>query len=165
MTTRMTEHTVADYVTLLEESNKAEAFLFNREVEHPLEFLGRGIFGFDTDDSGMDAEFATLALKTCKALTQGTTYELIAASERDYVDYLLMMNLEFFKNKTSSGTSIRGSWWEHGDIQLETSSLWTTNYKQIPSPIIFSRKEWLKFVYAMLRYGGYEMDASDVEAK
>ncbi|BAG41739.1 hypothetical protein [Ralstonia phage phiRSL1] len=162
MATLMTEHTVADYVALLESSMKTEAELgLSSREQSRLEFLGRGIFEFDTDDGDVDEEFAVLALRACHAITSRSTYQLIEKSRRHYLDFLLMLNMEFFKDKTESGTSIRGSWWVHSDIELRTSSLWTDEKRQIPGPIVFSRNDWLRFVDAMFLFAQDEMKAKE----
>ena len=76
-----------------------------------------------------------------------TTFEYI---ESNHFNYLLMVNMPFFKDKLEWGGSIRGAWWDlHGDKEftIESCGLWYNN-EQILS-LRFNKEQWSEFIIAM----------------
>lgn len=119
---------------------------------HPhsrLEFLGDNIFNFTTYDSEMSELFASKALEVCAAISDGKTFNYIETPE-NHQWYLIMVNMPFFSEKIEWGTSVRGAWWIHNEITLETCGL-DDGEKQVLDPT-FTREEWIEFVAALIRF-------------
>ena len=76
------------------------------------------VFGFTTYDDEMDTLFVSKALEVCRAITDKQTFDYIK-DESNYVWYLSLLNMPFFSSKVDWGGSIRGAWWNHGEIALE----------------------------------------------
>ena len=84
----------------------------NYEDLSRLAFVGGMIFNFTTYDSSIDEILATKMLEVIEAILNKNTFEYIEGSEENYMNYLTMVNMPFFKYKLSWGTSIRGAWFE-----------------------------------------------------
>lgn len=75
------------------------------------EFLSSFVFDFVTYEEKFTELFVAKALEVCDAVSQGKTFDYIADEERRQW-YLLMVNMPFFVDRLSWGSSIRGAWWE-----------------------------------------------------
>jgi len=114
-----------DYLKILKESYEDElessASMHGDYDYTKLEFIGEHIFGFVTYESEVLKEMAKLCLDVCLAITHRQTFDYISMPERN-VNYLMMINMQFFDGRLDWGTSIRGAWWCL-DQKLTTSSL------------------------------------------
>jgi hypothetical protein len=68
--------------------------------ENKLQFLGSTLFDFTTYDGSMDEIFAKNMLEVIKAISDKTTFEYIK-DEKNYMNYLTMVNMGFLYNKIS----------------------------------------------------------------
>lgn len=119
-----------------------------------LEYLSEMFFNFTTYDGDMAALFAAKALEVCKAITFGTTFEYIRASEENHRWFLIMCNMPFFQNKLSWGCSIRGAWWEY-EITFGSLGLWDGD-EQISQELFFQKPDWEKFMLALFEFASTE---------
>lgn len=132
-----------------------------------LEYLGDEIFGFITYDSEMSELFARKAIEVARAITERTTFEYIDSAFRDsdtdisnYSWFLLMLNFDFFKDRTNWGTSIRGAWWDMGRKPnvFESSGLYDGD-DQVLKLVFAEKEEWMEFVKAILDFAAPELEA------
>jgi len=114
-----------------------------------LTFLADYIFDFTTYDDQMSEFFARKAIEVCAAITEGSTFEYIKDTD-NYRWFLLMVNMPFFAKRLDWGTSIRGAWWVHEDLTLESCGIWRGD-EQVLS-VKFSRGEWLCFIRALVAF-------------
>ena len=135
----------AHFLRLLEQGLVSES-----ESYEPLEFLSDLIFDFTTYDSGVASTFATKAVEVCRAITEGTTWELIKRSDDDYLWYIALCNMSFFSKHIEWGTSIRGAWWEHGYHTTNPSGLWDDN-GQVTN-LVLHRDEWIAYIRAICEF-------------
>ncbi len=134
------------YLDLLETSWKKDNHVFGASSR--LQFLSEAIFNFTTYDKEQAEILATKALKVCAALQNQTTQQLIS-DPTEYTWYLAMLNMPFFIDKISWGTSIRRPWWDwHGT--LYSDSLYNGT-KQLLS-LEFTRSTWPTFIDALLTF-------------
>lgn len=77
-----------------------------------LEFIGSDIFDFTTYHGAVDALFAGKMIEVLEAILLKKTFEYQDVSEENYLNYLLMCNMPFLKDKLEWGTSIRGAWFD-----------------------------------------------------
>lgn len=87
-----------------------------------LNFVGEWVFDFTTYDSGEGSALETLTLKAlevAKAISDGKTFEYQQQSGENYLWYMIIVNMPFFKGKIDWGCSIRGAWWDYSNIALE----------------------------------------------
>jgi hypothetical protein len=144
---------VTDYATMLEDGYKALRDLNDAEQSR-LDYLSDHIFDFTTYDSAIGELFATKAIEVCTAINERTTFDYIKDPE-NYRWFLLMCNMPFFYPKLDWGGSIRGAWWSHDGIELDTCGLWA-NGSQIHEPMKFTSDEWWKFIAAVIAFGTAE---------
>lgn len=114
------------FIKLLEDSYKAHG---DMGIESKKEYLANVIFDFDTDDSGIDELLSSKMLSVLRCILEKTTYEYIKNKDQ-YLDYILMINMPFLKEKLDSGISVRGSWFDNYsryelncDIMIESEEL------------------------------------------
>lgn len=121
-----------------------ELYLEDSSLECPpknkLEFIGESIFEFTTYDGEIDVIFAESMITVINHILNKTTFEYINESETNYMNYLMMVNLPFLKNKLEWGTSIRGAWFDEYGHNSE------------PEPIIYK-----------INYGNIELPKSDIK--
>jgi len=115
----------------------------------PAAFLSESIFDFTTYDGDMDDLFGRKAVEVCRAISERKTFAYIE-DPANYQWYLLMCNMPFFYPKLSWGGSIRGAWWVHKPITIESCGLWSDG-EQILS-LTFSQEEWEKFIVAVCEH-------------
>ena len=135
-----------DYLKLLETSYKCWQEC-DREISR-LEYLSNHIFDFTTYDGEIDELFATKAVEVCRAINDIETFEYQEDVE-NYRWFLIMVNMPFFCNKLEWGTSIRGAWWIHEDITIDSCGLFDDNCDQILD-LKLDRDEWVKFIDAVI---------------
>ena len=78
-----------------------------------LKFLGDYVFDFTTYDDNITRAFSGLMLEVIACILNKTTFEYQAKSENHYVNYLIMVNMPFLKDKLEWGSSIRGAWFDY----------------------------------------------------
>lgn len=147
-----------DYKKLLEHSYKVSAETFECAPESRLEYLGDHIFDFTTYDGEMSALFARKAVEVCAAINNKLTFNYIKSPD-DYRWFLLMCNMPFFAERLEWGTSIRGAWWgatPGKQIEFQSYGLWIGD-EQLHQTIKFSRKEWEKFIAAVMEFAAPEI--------
>lgn len=146
---------MTEYLKMLENSYVQYGECASTPPESRLEYLGDQIFDFTTYDSEMAVEFARKAIEVCGAITRRTTFQYIA-DEANYRWFLLLCNMPFFAGKIDWGTSIRGAFWNFGDIELRSLGLWADD-DQITAPLKFTNEEWVKFCLALIAFAEPEM--------
>ncbi len=95
-----------NYLQILEDSYK-----MSDDYDTRLQWLASEVFGFTTYESEVATLLACKALDVCEAINEATTFDYIA-NQDDHMWYLIMVNMPFFTDKISWGTSIRGTWWQ-----------------------------------------------------
>jgi len=144
---------MTDYKAMLEHSFAVEQDISECPPQSRLAYLAQHIFDFVTYDGEMDERFAMKAVEVCAAITNGTTFDYIAAKD-DYEWFLLMCNMPFFAERIEWGTSIRGAWWgapRLGEqIKLESCGLWAGD-EQVTT-LRFSDDDWRRFVLAVIEF-------------
>lgn len=139
-----------NYLRLLKHS-----YVTNRDgssncgVVSKLEFLSAQVFGFTTYHSEMSELFATKALAVSAAISSQTTFEFVNNPD-NHLWFLMMCNLPFFSQRIEWGSSIRGAWWRHDPLELESGGLWEGR-KQLLT-IKFTEDEWLDFISALIDF-------------
>lgn len=118
-------------------------------------FLADAIFDFTTYDDDMSSLLAKKCLAVCEAITNRTTFEYIK-DPAQYENYLTMINMAFFKDKLSWGTSVRGAWWGtpiHQKVfKLQTYELYSDDEKVVDWE--FTRDQWDDFMQSVLKFVG-----------
>jgi len=120
----------------------SDSFDLSGEVSR-LCFISNHIFNFTTDDNFIDEIMAGNALEVAVAINNGEVYEYIKSSEKR-LNYTMMVNFPFFSERIDSGISIRGSWWSHEPIKLESCGIYVNGEQE--TDLIFTSKEWFKFI-------------------
>lgn len=115
-----------------------------------LEYLSELIFDFTTYDSEKAEEFAMRAVEVCEAISAGATFDYIADPVQ-YRWYLLMVNMPFFADRLSWGTSIRGAWWDHETFTYSSCGLYDGE-RQVHETLTLERPEWLAFIAAIVKF-------------
>ena len=118
-----------------------------------LEFLAEDIFGITTYENIISSLMAQKILEVCKAITDRSTFEYIKSPEGN-LWYLILVNLPFFHDKLSWGTSIRGAFWDFGitknKFTIKTCGVYE-GYEQIHE-ISFDKEQWPKFIDDMIAF-------------
>jgi hypothetical protein len=123
-----------------------------------LEFLADHIFDFTTYESETSELFAVKALEVCEAINGRTTFDYIKdADSRCW--FLIMVNMPFFAERISWGTSIRGAWWDGpssgGPIEYDSCGLYDGE-RQVTETLKFDRAAWAEFIAGVLAFAGNE---------
>lgn len=153
-------YTTQDYLRMLEEGH-----METQDRASRLEYLSEYIFDFTTYESEYSELFAKKALEVCAAVSDGKTFEYIKQPD-NRLWYLLMVNMPFFTNKLSWGTSIRGAWWagpSHKKIEFSSCGL-SLDGTQLYETMEFTCKEWLEFIAAVVAFGSEEPNAEVIGA-
>ena len=119
-----------------------------------LEYLSDHIFDFTTYDSEKAEEFAMRAVEGCEAISAGATFDYIADPVQ-YRWYLLMVNMPFFADRLSWGTSIRGAWWDQETFTYSSCGLYDGE-RQVRETLTLERPEWLAFIAAIVKFAKAE---------
>lgn len=114
-----------------------------------LEFVCEYIFEIATYETEAAEFFAHKALDVCDAISKRTTFDYIEDLERKRW-YLAIVNMPFFKDKITWGTSIRGAWWA-GKINLDSCGLWLDGEQIIATLCLYS-DEWEAFLAALSEF-------------
>lgn len=145
--------THSEYLKLLEHSYAMHQNVLECPPTSRLEFLSQSIFNFTTYDSEKDVFFAQKAVAVCEAINNRMTFDFIA-DEDNYTWFLVMVNMPFFSNRISWGTSIRGAFWDAGLnkelFELEVS-LGVFENDGIPEPT-FTLDTWKAFISAVIEF-------------
>lgn len=154
-------YTKEEYKKLLEFSYKVESECGDCK-ESRFDFLDKAIFDLTTYDSGISDFLVRRIVNVCEAINNKTTFEYIE-NEENYLWYITVLNFNFFNNKLSWGTSIRGAWWEF-EIEIKSTGLWLSkedkDYKddekdgrwnQIRS-IKFKENDFIVFTKAVIEF-------------
>lgn len=75
-----------------------------------LTFVGECVFNFTTYDDAVSEAFAGLMLEVIGSIMNRTTFDYQRKSPQHYINYLIMVNMPFLKDKLEWGGSIRGAW-------------------------------------------------------
>lgn len=151
-----------DYLGLLEHSFTRQKEDEDSTADSRLEYLSNHIFNFTTYDAKMDALFATKAIQVCEAINNRTTLEFIKDKD-NYTWFLAMINMPFFLNKISWGTSVRGAFWQAplsklpggNRYSIECDGIWLGDDQQMEFKV--DRDDWQNFVEAMVLFAKPEM--------
>jgi len=146
-----------DYLALLEDSYKIE-----RQDDEELtkyEYLSDWIFQFTTYDGSISDSWGKIALEVCIVITDKLNFRY-QENHDNYVWYLLMCNLPFFRDKIEWGTSIRGAWWSicgSNTYEIDSCGIYAPTGKQILTPLVFDEIKWTKFIHAMCNFTKLEL--------
>lgn len=114
---------MSKYIDLLEkeynENNETDCL----KSDDKLEFLSRFIFDFTTYDSGKDRELASRMIDVIDAISKKQTFEYHRQNEENYLNYILMCNMPFLKDKLEWGTSIRGAWFSGNRFEISGTNI------------------------------------------
>ena len=103
-----------DYIKRLDEIMKHEAETTGSPSHNKMAFIGNYIFNFTTYDGFMDELLAGKMMEVIECILNGTTFEYHkhGENEANYINYLVMVNMPFLKDKIEWGGSIRGAWFD-----------------------------------------------------
>ena len=101
---------MAKYIELLDKHFKEQQHL-DCAPETKMEYLGSNIFDFITYDDDIDILFAEKMVEVLKVILNKNTFEYIK-DEKQYINYLTMVNIPFLTDKLDWGGSIRGAWFD-----------------------------------------------------
>lgn len=87
--------------------------------ESKLEFIGNHIFDFTTYSSEIDVILAKRMLSVCSSILYGTTFDFIGKSDDNHIEFILMCNMPFLKEKIDWGTSIRGAFFSDDVYKID----------------------------------------------
>lgn len=105
------------YLKLLNDGYKSINENLNKdEKETRIEYLGSYIFDFTTYESEVKNQMTIKAIEVCNAITNKTTFDYIEDDESN-LWYLIIVNMPFFVDRLSWGSSIRGAWWDIYDFK------------------------------------------------
>jgi hypothetical protein len=144
--------TKKEYLELLEHNYRMELDNPNDYQMSRLEYLSEYIFDYTTYDSEISEMLAGQTLEVCEAISNKTTFEFISDPAR-YVQYISMVNMPFFQDRLSWGTSIRGAWWDRfTPTAIEKCYLRNLKDETIRD-LVFAPNEWKEFISAMIEFG------------
>lgn len=115
-----------------------------------MEYLSDMIFDFMTYDSEKAEEFVIRAVEVCEAISGRKTFDYIKDPEQ-YRWYLLMVNMPFFVDRLTWGTSIRGAWWDYKAMEYNGCGLWNGVF-QIQETLTLEPPEWLAFIDSIIKF-------------
>ena len=143
-----------NYLSLLEQSYIEVKFVMGADPDlGRLEYLAQDIFNFTTYENIISTKMAEKALQVCKAISDGKTFSYIN-NEEGNLWYLLMVNMPFFENKISWGTSIRGAWWS-GSYDVHAFDIESTGlyYGEEQFTLLeLNKDQWKEFIEAMIKF-------------
>ncbi len=141
-----------DYFKLLETSLAAgREHDWNRFGKHNL--VADGIFDLTLYDSGMSKIFSDKIIEVCDAITNRNTFDYIKNKD-NYKWYLTIVNMPFFSDKLTWGSSIRGAWWDiYGDdkFKIDCCCFYDGELNQILG-IEFNKDEWYEFLDCLISF-------------
>lgn len=145
---------MGEYLAMLQHSYES-AMAHNECPPHSrLAFLSEAVFDFTTYDGAMDEFLAQKAVEVCEAITERKTFEYIERSEEHYRWYIAMVNMPFFADRLSWGTSIRGAWWDtpvhQTHHELHSCHLWQADQQILR--LQFNRDEWEEFIREVIAF-------------
>lgn len=83
--------------------------------KNKIEFVGNEIFDLTCYDSEVDEMLGSKMLEVIECILNNKTFDYQQTSRQNYINYLIMVNMPFMKDKLNWGTSIRGAFFdEHG---------------------------------------------------
>lgn len=141
-----------NYKELLQRSYKIQSEK-NNCTDSIAEYLAGYIFDIVTYDGAIDEKLIPVAIDVCEVITNRKTFEYIA-NENRYLWFIVMMNMDFFSEKISYGTSIRGAWWDASDYEpiiIESCGLYDEEENQILK-LELNEAEWDKFIKAVIEF-------------
>lgn len=104
------------------------------------------ILGIVTYDHEYEAKLIQIVVEVIDAITERTTFEYMEKGTANYENYLMVVNLAFFKDKLEWGTSIRDAWW---DGKLYDGAIFT-------SANALNREEWSEYMRAVVAFAKEE---------
>lgn len=108
--------------------------------ENKIQFLGEYIFDFTTYDSSITEILANKMLEVIKAISEKTTFEYIE-DEKNYLNYLTMVNMPFLANKINWWTSIRWAWFDTWLDEVKITFDWSMKKDEL-SQFMKELLEW-----------------------
>lgn len=105
----------------LEILNKAykEDSEYETHPDSKKEWLVSTIFQCGSYSSEVDEKICDIFVSVCFAITKKETFEYVEDFER-YVNYTMVANSSFMFNMLDWGTSLRGAWWTHDELVIES---------------------------------------------
>jgi len=131
------------YLQLLRNSYAAACRHNEWPPQDHLDYIGEGIFGFETCNSRMSSLFAQKALEVCETLTAGSVTDYIK-DEDNYLWYLIMRNMPFFMSKTNQVGSPSTAGWD-SEIILQCGGLWNGD-EPMDEEFTFTIQTWTEFL-------------------
>lgn len=138
------------YLDMLNHSY-AKILEWREGIDTRAEYLAAHIFHFTTYDGDLDELFVRRAVEVCEAIGNRTTFDYIRESDNNYQWYIAMCHMPFFAERLEWGTSIRGAWWDHKDMVLDSCGLYDGE-RQITEELHLAREEWLEFIEAVVAF-------------
>jgi len=118
--------------------------------QNKIVFLSEYIFDFTTYDSSISEMFAKSMLEVIDAIYNRKNFEYIA-DEKNYINYLTMINMPFLANKINWWTSIRWAWFETGSEDCKITFEW-----------IIKRDEIANFMKELLEWSEFTSSSPDL---
>ena len=113
-----------NYLKMLKESyQEYKGNCFDCEPPSKLNFISTQVFLIWTYDDCMDEKMGLEFLKVCDVITKGDNFLFIDTSGGNYELYLRTVSYPFFEGKLEWGNSIRGAWWVHDLVEIDSCGL------------------------------------------
>jgi hypothetical protein len=116
-----------------------------------LEHLGNEIFDFTTYDGEMDEMLAKDMLEVLEAILYKDTFHYIE-NEKNYKNYIIMVNMPFLYDKISWGTSIRGTFIDSFEPKKSEYIKIASGAFSRESEIIIKRSELVEFLTGLIKW-------------
>ena len=137
-----------NYLELLEHSYK-EMLKYYDDLTR-WEYLSYHIFSRDCCDAEMEILISKMLLEVCVSITDGTTFEYISDSNKNYKNYMFAVNMTFLEDRVEYGTSIRGAWWGNfGDEKIKYNTCGLYIGEDQVCEWEFTTEEWGSFIKAI----------------
>jgi len=100
------------FTELLEKNFKEDQEQGCCPAESKMAYAGSHIFDFTTYDEEADVLFAKNMIEVLKCILDKEPFEY-QKDEKQYINYLTMVNMPFLTDKLEWGGSIRGAWFDN----------------------------------------------------
>lgn len=121
--------------------------LYKEALESPfcppknkLQFISEDIFDFTTYDWSISEILAKSMIEVISAISNKATFEYIT-DEKNYLNYLTMINMPFLANKISWWTSVRWAWFETWPDDCKITFDWSIPKDEI-APFMKELIDW-----------------------
>lgn len=144
------------YNVLVETYDKRKDSLCDYPYESRFQFISRYIFKFRTHNKELDESFGRKAMEVFKAITEQNIYEYVK-DKNNYLNYIFIINLPFFKENTEQENSIFEATWDSYHPFLDAIVFYHDG-KEI-GPVWFDNDTmWHKFTYHLINFAEEEIN-------